>query len=51
MEQIKINEQITIQKMNDHYCLVKNKKDDKLVELCFYSVADALAYSAERNYV
>lgn len=51
MEQIKINDQITIQKMNEHYCLVKDNKDSKIVELCFFSVGDALAYSAERNYL
>ncbi|WP_156450464.1 hypothetical protein [Sporosarcina sp. HYO08] len=51
MEQIKINEQLTIQKMDNHYCIVKNIKGSQQVELCFFSIVDALAYSAERNYL
>lgn len=51
MEVIKINDQMMIEKKDDHYCLVKNQKDSKQVELCFHHVVDALAYSAERNYL
>jgi hypothetical protein len=47
-----INSQLVIEKINDHYCLVKRTgADKKNVEMCFYSIVDALAYSSERNYI
>ncbi|NEU30535.1 hypothetical protein GN156_07020 [bacterium LRH843] len=51
MEQIKINDQLMIQKMDGHYCLIKNNKGSERVEQCFFHVVDALAYSAERKYL
>lgn len=47
----KINDQLAIEKVDAHFCLVrKEKEDQKKIELCFYSVADALSYASERNY-
>ncbi|MFC5712880.1 hypothetical protein ACFPU1_08810 [Thalassorhabdus alkalitolerans] len=50
MQNYKINDQLTVEKMDEHYCLVKSAKEGKRdVQLCFYSIADALAYTSERQ--
>ncbi|MBZ5751022.1 MULTISPECIES: hypothetical protein [Metabacillus] len=52
MNTFKINDQMRIEKINDHYCLVKGiEESKKSVELCFFSLVDALSYSSERNYL
>ncbi|MFK2825715.1 hypothetical protein QYG89_08475 [Bacillus sp. B190/17] len=47
----RINDQVVVKKMNEHFCLVREGKGDTNdVELCFYSLVDALSYASERNY-
>lgn len=47
----KINDQLAIQKVDAHFCLVRRDKEDQQnIEMCFYSIADALSYASERNY-
>ncbi|WP_191991800.1 hypothetical protein [Bacillus aerolatus] len=36
-----------IEKVNNHFCLVREGKN---IELCFYSLVDALSYASERKY-
>ncbi|WP_157796174.1 hypothetical protein [Bacillus xiapuensis] len=47
----KINDKMSIEKINDHFCLVEGKDKNKRIHICFFSMKDALAYSAERNYL
>ncbi|MEK4027568.1 MULTISPECIES: hypothetical protein [Bacillaceae] len=47
----KLNKQMAIEKVNEHFCVVREDKGDKKnIELCFYSLVDALSYASERNY-
>ncbi|KKB36892.1 hypothetical protein [Bacillus thermotolerans] len=39
-----------IEKVKDQVCLVRADKGNKHIELCFYSLADALSYAQERKY-
>ncbi|GLY08885.1 hypothetical protein ACP2W0_01265 [Pseudobacillus badius] len=46
-----LNPNVAIEKVNDHFCVIReDKASQKNVELCFYSLADALSYASERNY-
>ncbi|WP_156187088.1 MULTISPECIES: hypothetical protein [Bacillaceae] len=47
----KLNEQVAIKKVDEHFCVVREDKGNKKnIELCFYSLMDALSYASERNY-
>ncbi|ARK29819.1 hypothetical protein [Halalkalibacter krulwichiae] len=45
-----VNETMVIEKMDEHFCLVKEAKGKKTVEMCFSTIEDALSYSFERKY-